>query len=136
MFRYSQLRFPWTSSPIYTLVKRNSAFTYRYSHNITMSRTSPPDADSPWGPNYTIVKNQNPSAISREEVLTMLGQGQKPGKDFLLIDLRQADHIVGDPNQRAMDEELLTVYLEGQNYSRIDQLACAELVSRFLHSTR
>ncbi|KAH8706897.1 hypothetical protein GQ44DRAFT_629466, partial [Phaeosphaeriaceae sp. PMI808] len=38
---------------------------------------------------------QTPSAISRDEVLTMLRQGQKPGKDFLLIDLRQADHTGG-----------------------------------------
>lgn len=58
----------------------------------------------------------------------MLRQGQKPGKDFLLIDLRQADHTVRD-TMRIFDEQLLIVYLIGRNYSRIDQLASTELVS-------
>ncbi|OAL42669.1 hypothetical protein IQ07DRAFT_606499 [Pyrenochaeta sp. DS3sAY3a] len=55
----------------------------------------PLDPSSPWDPNYPIAKNQTPSAITRDEVLTMLRQGQKPGKDFLLIDLRQTDHTGG-----------------------------------------
>lgn len=54
----------------------------------------PLNSDSPWDPNYPTAKNQIPSVISRDEVLTMLQQGQKPGKDFILIDLRQTDHTV------------------------------------------
>lgn len=54
----------------------------------------PLDPDSPWDPNYPIAKNKTPSAITREEVLRMLQQGQKPGKDFILVDLRQVDHAV------------------------------------------
>ncbi|KAH6865997.1 Rhodanese-like domain-containing protein [Alternaria rosae] len=53
------------------------------------------DPDSPWDVNYPIAKNQTPSTISRDEVLTMLQQGQKPGKDFFLVDLRQVDHTGG-----------------------------------------
>ncbi|PVH68961.1 Rhodanese-like protein [Cadophora sp. DSE1049] len=53
------------------------------------------DPNSPWDPTYPIAKNQTPSAITRDEVLEMLRQGQKPGKDFILVDLRQADHTGG-----------------------------------------
>ncbi|KAF1994574.1 Rhodanese-like protein [Amniculicola lignicola CBS 123094] len=61
-----------------------------------MSCPSPTlDRDSPWDPNYPIAKNQTPSAISRDQVLNMLEQGQQPGKDFMLIDLRQTDNIGG-----------------------------------------
>lgn len=128
--RSSQLRCPWLHSPIFSLAKRDPIFIYRCNHNVAMSCPSLPlDPDSPWDPNYPIAKNQTPSAISRDEVLTMLRQGQKPGKDFLLIDLRQADYTVRDAKLRICDEQLLTVYLIGRNYSRIDQLACAELVS-------
>jgi arsenical-resistance protein 2 len=54
----------------------------------------PTDPDSPWDPKYPIAKNHTPSAISRDEILTMLQEGQKPGKDFILVDLRQTDHTV------------------------------------------
>ncbi|CAN9139539.1 unnamed protein product [Alternaria alternata] len=55
----------------------------------------PIDPDPPWDPKYPTTKNHTPSAISRDEVLWMLQQGQKPGKDFILVDLRQVDHTGG-----------------------------------------
>jgi arsenical-resistance protein 2 len=54
----------------------------------------PLDPDSPWDPKYPTAKNETPSSISRDEVLGMLQQGQKPGKDFILVDIRQVDHTV------------------------------------------
>lgn len=130
--RSSQLRSPWLHSSTLSLAKCNPIFTYRHTHNIAMSCPSLPlNPDSPWDPNYPISKNQTPSAISRNEVLSMVRQGQKPGKkDFLLIDLRHADHVVCDAKLRIFDEQLLTAYLIGRNYPRIDQLASTELVSR------
>lgn len=52
--------------------------------------------DSPWDPTYPIAKNQNPSTISRSEVLILLREGKEPGKGFVLVDLRKFDHTVGD----------------------------------------
>lgn len=51
--------------------------------------------DSPWDPNYPIAQNQNPASLTRQDILSMLSSGQKPGEDFMLIDLRREDHIVG-----------------------------------------
>jgi arsenical-resistance protein 2 len=61
----------------------------------------PLDPDSPWDPNYPIANNQTPSAISRAEVIKMLEQGQRPGKDFILVDLRQVDHTVRETPLRS-----------------------------------
>lgn len=61
------------------------------------------EPDSPWDVNYPIAKNRTPSTISRDEVLTMLQQGQKPGKDFILVDLRQVDHTVSGKKLRDAD---------------------------------
>lgn len=57
--------------------------------------SSASDADSPWDPKYPIAKNRTPSAISRDVVLEMLKRGKKPGKDFVMVDLRQVDYTGG-----------------------------------------
>lgn len=134
-FRSPLLRSPWLHSPIFSLAKRDPIFVYRCSHNVAMSCPSlPHDPDSPWDPNYPIANNHTPSAISRDEVLFMLRQGQTPGKDFLLVDLRQADHTVRNATLRVIDEQLLIGYLTGRNYSRVDQFASTELVSQSSYS--
>ncbi|KAF2665268.1 hypothetical protein BT63DRAFT_378157 [Microthyrium microscopicum] len=51
--------------------------------------------DSPWDPNYPIARNQNPASLTRHDILSILSSGQKPGEDFILIDLRREDHIGG-----------------------------------------
>ncbi|XPS81878.1 hypothetical protein M3J09_013803 [Ascochyta lentis] len=69
----SRLRSPWLHSPIFSLSKRDPLFMYRCTHNIAMSCPSlPVDPDSPWDVNYPIAKNRTPSAISRDEIVTML----------------------------------------------------------------
>lgn len=55
-----------------------------------------PTPDSPWDPVYPVARNRNPSSIARSEVLAMLREGKQPGKDFILVDLRQVDHKVGN----------------------------------------
>lgn len=60
------------------------------------STTLPPD--SPWDPAYPVAKNQNPSTITRSEVLKMLREGKQPGKDFVLVDLRREDRTVSCSN--------------------------------------
>ncbi|KAF2464823.1 uncharacterized protein BDR25DRAFT_328914 [Lindgomyces ingoldianus] len=59
-----------------------------------MSSTALPP-DSPWDPAYPVAKNQNPSTITRSEVLKMLREGKQPGKDFVLVDLRREDRTGG-----------------------------------------
>lgn len=48
-----------------------------------------------WYEAYPEPRNQQPGAITREDLLAKLQQGQKPGVDFLLVDLRRTDHEVG-----------------------------------------
>ena len=50
--------------------------------------------ETPWYSKYPVARTRSPASISREYVLDMIKGGQK---DFILIDLRRADHEV--PNQ-------------------------------------
>ena len=65
---------------------------FRYPQRVVPTMSSDP-SDSPWDPNYPIAKNQNPAALTRQNILDMLSAGQKPGVDFVLVDLRREDHI-------------------------------------------
>lgn len=51
-------------------------------------------ASKEWHEAYPNPRNQSPDAISRQALLERLRKGQKPGVDFLLVDLRKADHQV------------------------------------------
>jgi arsenical-resistance protein 2 len=59
------------------------------------------DEQAPWYDAYPKPQNQFPSTISRGDLLSRLQQGEKPGSNFLLIDLRRTDHTVSYffPNQ-------------------------------------
>jgi hypothetical protein len=47
-----------------------------------------------WYAAYPEPRNKDPDSISRVDLLQRFQAGQKPGVDFLLIDLRRADHEV------------------------------------------
>lgn len=49
---------------------------------------------APWYVTYPKPRNDKPAVVTRNEVLHWLNNGQKPGVDFLLIDLRRTDHEV------------------------------------------
>lgn len=49
-----------------------------------------------WHSAYPQPRNETPNAMTRRAVLGWLQDGQKPGVDFLLIDLRRTDHEVSN----------------------------------------
>ena len=54
------------------------------------NNTTPP----PWHESFPSPRNTEPSAITREELLSLFRNDQQPGRDFLLVDLRRTDHEV------------------------------------------
>ena len=56
-----------------------------------MAETS---VSGPWHAAYPSPRNKDPDSISRAELLQRLQAGEKPGVDFLLVDLRRTDHEV------------------------------------------
>ncbi|KAI9879094.1 MAG: hypothetical protein M1830_009613 [Pleopsidium flavum] len=59
------------------------------------SKARIPEIDTPWHSAYPTPKNPNPAAITRNELLQWLNEGLTPGKDFVLVNLRRADHEGG-----------------------------------------
>lgn len=59
----------------------------------TMSDPSSQNTTAPWHAAYPPPKS-DPASIHRTELLQWFHEGQKPGKDFMLIDLRRTDHEV------------------------------------------
>jgi hypothetical protein len=53
-----------------------------------------PSSAAPWYAAYPEPRNKDPDSISRTDLLQRFQAGQKPGVDFLLIDLRRTDHEV------------------------------------------
>lgn len=53
-----------------------------------------------WHDAYPRPRNQTPDVMKREDLLACLNKGEKPGIDFLLIDLRRNDHEVLQPKCR------------------------------------
>jgi hypothetical protein len=51
-------------------------------------------AATPWHAAYPKPRNAQPASITRAELLQKFQARQKPGIDFLLIDLRRTDHEV------------------------------------------
>lgn len=50
--------------------------------------------EAAWYDAYPKPRNQSPAIVRREELLQWLKDGQKPGVEFLLVDLRLNDHKV------------------------------------------
>lgn len=69
-------------------------------HNHTGTMASAKPDPSVWDSKYPVAKNQNPSKITRAEVLAMLQSGKEIGKDLLLIDLRREDLEVRQPGKQ------------------------------------
>jgi arsenical-resistance protein 2 len=51
-------------------------------------------AQRPWFEAYPPPKNLQSKTVTREELRQWILDGQKPGKDFLLVDVRRDDHEV------------------------------------------
>nr|KAK5432350.1 hypothetical protein LTR18_011139 [Exophiala xenobiotica] len=49
---------------------------------------------TPWYNAYPKPRKDKPAVVTRNEVLAWLKNGQNPGVDFLVIDLRRTDHQV------------------------------------------
>ncbi|KAK5289427.1 hypothetical protein LTR99_011258 [Exophiala xenobiotica] len=49
-------------------------------------------ANKEWHEAFPNPRNQSPDAITREDLLERLQKDQKPGVDFLLVDLRKTDY--------------------------------------------
>ncbi|KAI9872772.1 MAG: hypothetical protein M1830_001208 [Pleopsidium flavum] len=56
------------------------------------SKARIPEIDTPWLSAYPTPNSPNPAAITRNKLLQWLNEGLTPGKDFVLVDLRRADH--------------------------------------------
>ena len=100
---------------------------FRYPQRVIPTMSSDP-SDSPWDPNYPIAKNQNPAALTRQDILGMLSAGQKPGVDFVLVDLRREDHIA----RSLRSSTLINANTKsGGGDSRIHQRTSADFVSKY-----
>lgn len=53
-----------------------------------------PPPPPPWHAAYPSPRTTNPQTITRATLLEKLRAGQRPGVDFLLVDLRRTDHEV------------------------------------------
>lgn len=47
-----------------------------------------------WYDAYPKPRNQSPAIMERKDLLARFQKGEKPGIDFLLVDLRRTDHEV------------------------------------------
>ncbi|KAL5597127.1 hypothetical protein FOBRF1_010920 [Fusarium oxysporum] len=54
-----------------------------------------PKTQRPWFEAYPPPKNLQSKTVTREELRQWILDGQKPGKDFLLVDVRRDDHEGG-----------------------------------------
>lgn len=52
------------------------------------------DSAKPWYSAYPSPRNATPEHITRVDLLERMQRGQRPGVDFLLVDLRKNDHEV------------------------------------------
>ncbi|KAL2394660.1 hypothetical protein ABEF93_003340 [Exophiala dermatitidis] len=63
--------------------------------NESSAQTCKMAANKEWHEAYPNPRNQSPDAITREDLLERLQKDQKPGVDFLLVDLRKVDYQGG-----------------------------------------
>lgn len=95
-------------------------------------KASPSKVETPWHSAYPTPKKSNPQAISREELRKWLDEGLIPGKDFVLVDLRRADHEVCNRNHINAFKLLITT--TGRHDPGLDQSPSAEPVSEHPHT--
>lgn len=55
----------------------------------------PTDNSPPWHAAFPSPRTIEVDAIQRDELLARFKAGERPGKDFVLVDLRRNDHAVG-----------------------------------------
>lgn len=97
--RTSLSRFP--VAPYYTPSRRRHSPAAAFPSSIIMSSkaseaTNPPtSSEAPWYVAYPAARNKNPSTLSRVDLLASIKEGKKPGKDFVLVDLRRTDYEGG-----------------------------------------
>lgn len=60
-----------------------------------MPSSSQQNPEPAWHEAFPKPKNIAPEIITREELLRKFEEGQRPGKDYLLVDVRRNDHEVG-----------------------------------------
>ena len=96
---------------------------------------------SAWYDAYPPPQTTSPFAINRNDLLALLQSGKRPGKDFLLVDLRRTDHEVSHllfpSNRRSTFPNCLSCLLLAQGWydQRLCQSTCAEPVLQSPHST-
>jgi hypothetical protein len=71
-----------------------SSFRFYSMASLTASAKS---AEVPWHAAYPAVKTASIPTITCKELLHWYEEGKKPGLDFVLVDLRRADHEVCFP---------------------------------------
>lgn len=70
-----------------------------YFHFSTMAEATLAKV-TPWYAAYPEARS-SPATIARSDLLDMIETGKRPGVDFILIDLRRADHEVGNACKKA-----------------------------------
>lgn len=103
--------------------------TLTMTSTIHVSDAVPP----PWHAAYPAPKTEAPS-ITRDAVLKMLRNGHNAaGKDFVLVDLRRADHevcmVMSSSKYIPKENHLMTGLQIGGDNSRVHQLARSEPVA-------
>ena len=97
---------------------------------------------SAWYDAYPPPQHTSPSAITRNDLLALLQSGKRPGKDFLLVDLRRNDHEVrpslfpSDCQSIPPNSLCCLLLAQGWYDQRLCQSACAEPVLQSSHSTK
>ena len=105
----------------------------RFFSQLNMAHPSPAskEAEVPWHSSYPLPRNTNVSSISRTELIQMFRDSQRPGKDFVLVDLRRSDHEVEFCNcflRNQYEGQLNDDALVGRNHSRLHKSSSADFV--------
>jgi len=88
-----------TSSSLEPQISKTFYFSSRFSLCHSMASLTAPakSAEVPWHAAYPAVKTASIPTITCKELLRWYEEGKKPGLDFVLVDLRRADHEVYFP---------------------------------------
>lgn len=76
---------------------------YEWCSNTAMSEAIQ-STEKPWYEAFPPARCQIPASLSSAELLHALNQGEKPGVDFILVDLRRNDHDVGSPSHAILQD--------------------------------
>ena len=98
------------------------------------------NAAAPWHAAYPKPRNGEPESLACQDLLKRFTEGQTPGVDFLLVDLRRTDHEVSGlsatvPRSHKTRlplpcrlERCLTVNVPGWHNPRLDQSPSSESI--------